>query len=191
MSEFALRRIEEAIAKLTEQQAEICERIAGLERNTRRGADGRELGRAELRSFLDRFRAGEALGEASLGAWIAVSDTACVRGGLRTAQQREGMHARLLEERLRELGGEPGFEIPTAERERAMKTAASTEKTDAQKILDFVQRFQDIDAALKPIYDVADRLDDDPETQFLLRTIAQDERSTLQFFTDACALLNA
>ena len=35
-----------------------------------------------------------------------------------------------------------------------------------------------------------DRLDDDQETQFLLRTIAQDERSTLEFFADACKVLS-
>ncbi|MEE9281561.1 MAG: hypothetical protein V3V67_15420 [Myxococcota bacterium] len=191
MSEFALRRIEEALSKLTAQQTEICERISGLEERLGRPASETRLDRKRLLGFLDQFRAGEALGEASLGAWIAVSDTACVRGGLRTAQQREGMHARLLEERLRELGAEPRHEIPAAEREKTLKNAASTEKTDAQKVLEFAQRFPDIDVALKPIHDIADQLDDDPETQFLLRTIAQDERSTLQFFADACALLNS
>ena len=33
-------------------------------------------------------------------------------------------------------------------------------------------------------------IDDDPETQSLLRTIAQDERSTLEFFQQACKLLS-
>ena len=190
MSELALQRIEGAIARLSEQQTQICERISALEGGVGRLAGQKKFDRQEVLTFLDRFRAGEALGEASLGAWIAVSDTACVRGGLRTAQQREGMHARLLEERLRELGAAPRFEIPVEDREKAMKSSASTEKTDAQKVLEFVQQFPDIDAALKPIHDIADQLDDDPETQFLLRTIAQDERSTLQFFADACALLN-
>ncbi len=190
MSELALQRIENAIARLSEQQTQICERISAVEGGLERLAGQKKLDKQELLTFLDQFRAGEALGEASLGAWIAVSDTACVRGGLRTAQQREGMHARLLEERLRELGAAPRFEIPAEEREKALKSSASTEKTDAEKVLEFVQRFPDIDAALKPIHDIADQLDDDPETQFLLRTIAQDERSTLQFFADACALLN-
>jgi hypothetical protein len=47
----------------------------------------------------------------------------------------------------------------------------------------------DVDKALQPIYDVANRLDHDPETQSLLRTIAQDERSTLEFINEACELL--
>jgi hypothetical protein len=191
MSEFALRRIEEAIGKLSDQQAEIWERITGMEGRLAKLGGEAKLDRHRLLDFLDKFRAGESLGEATLGAWIAVSDTACLRGGLRTAQRREGAHAQLLEERLCELGGEPRHEVPTAEREKQMKDYASTEKTDAQKLLEFAQRFPDIDAALKPIHDIADGLDDDQETQFLLRTIAQDERSTLQFLTDACALLNS
>jgi hypothetical protein len=191
MSEFALRRIEEAIGKLSDQQAQIWERISGMEGRLAKLGSGAELDGQRLLDFLDKFRAGEALGEATLGAWIAVSDTACLRGGLRTAQRREGMHAQLLEERLCELGGEPRHEVPAAEREKMMKDYASTEKTDAQKLFEFVQRFPDIDVALKPIHDIADQLDDDQETQFLLRTIAQDERSTLQFLTDACALLNS
>ncbi len=48
----------------------------------------------------------------------------------------------------------------------------------------------DPEAALKPIDDLADRLDHDQETQSLLRTIARDERSTLEFLTETCALLN-
>ncbi|MEE8313773.1 MAG: hypothetical protein V3R91_05580 [Myxococcota bacterium] len=191
MSEFALQRIKEAIGKLSDQQAEICERLSGLEGSISRLVGEKKLDDRELIAFLDQFRAGEALGEASLGAWIAVSDTACVRGGLRTVQQREGMHARLLAERLRELGAEPRFEIPVEDREKAMKSSASTEKTDAQKLLEYAQRYPDIDAVVKPIEDIADKLDHDPETQYLLRTIVQDERSTLEFLASACALLNS
>ena len=107
MSEFALRRIEEALGKLSDQQAQIWERISGMEGRLAKLGSGAKLDGQRLLDFLDKFRAGEALGEATLGAWIAVSDTACLRGGLRTAQRREGMHAQLLEERLCELGGEP------------------------------------------------------------------------------------
>ncbi len=190
MSDSALRRIEKAIAKLADQQTEICERIAGLEATvaSRGGSDGPS--RQEVLTYLDRFRAGEALGEASLAEWVSVTTTDCLRGGLRTVKEREGMHARLLEQRIGELGGTPRFETPKELRDAAIKQSGSTEKSDAQKIAEFVAAFPDIDAALKPIYDFADKLDGDQETQFLLRTIAQDERSTLEFLTEACALLN-
>jgi hypothetical protein len=146
--------------------------------------------RDEVIAFLDQFRAGEALGEASLGAWVAVCATPCLRGGLRTVTTREGSHARLLAERIKELGGSPSYEIPEAVHDAAMQGAGGTDKSDAEKVKEFVERFPDIDATLAPIHQLADRLDADQETQFLLRTIAQDERSTLEFFRDACALLN-
>jgi DNA-binding ferritin-like protein len=186
-----LKKIEKAVAALAKQQEAICEKLDGLaERVASLPASAQGASVEEVIGFLDQFRANESLGETSLGAWIAVSDTACLKGGLRTVQMREGMHARLLEQRIKELGGSPKAEVPEALHEAAMQRAGSTEATDAQKVQEFVAQFSDIDAALKPIYEFADRLDHDQETQSLLRTIAQDERSTLEFLTDACQLLN-
>ena len=183
-----LKKIEKALAKISSQQDEILERLESLETAA---PQSDALSHDALISFLDQFRAGEALGEASLGAWIEVSDVACVRGGLRTVQQREGMHARLLEARMKELGATPSFEIPQAIYDKTMRDAADCEKSDPEKVAEFVKQFPDVDAAIQPILDFADKLDRDPETQFMLRTIAQDERSTLQFLHDACALLNS
>ena len=190
MSEAALKRIERALGKLTEQQDAICEKLASLEQRVGQTNGGPAASSREVIAFLDQFRAGEALGEASLGAWIEVSDTACVRGALRTIQMREGSHARLLEQRIKELGGSPEAEVPEAIHSQAMEQAASRERSDAQKLQEFLARFPDCDQALKPIYDMADRLDHDPETQSLLRTIAQDERSTLECLGETCRQLN-
>ena len=187
MSKAALDKIEKTLTTLANQQSEICERIAGLERaiGSQSAPDA-----GKLIQFLDQFRAGEALGEASLGAWVEVCDTPCLKGGLRTVQAREGSHARLLEARMKELGGSPCFEIPDAIYEQAMKESASRELSDAEKVMNFVTRFPDCDAALQPIFEMADSQDGDPETQSLLRTIAADERATLEFLHEACALLN-
>ena len=186
-SDKRLSKIEKSLEKLADQQAELCAQVAQLagKLDSRGSAP---LGNDELIGFLDQFRAGEALGEASLGAWIAVSDTECLRGGLRTVQMREGMHARLLEQRIKELGGAPSFEIPEAYYNSVMEGAADADKSDAQKVLDFTQQFPDIDQALAKIYEHADRADE--ETAALLRTIAQDERSTLEFLAEACQQLN-
>jgi len=186
MSDKVLKKIAETLDCLVAQQQQILTRLDRLDAS-RAAAPSRE----EVIAFLDGFRANEALGEASLGAWIAVCSVPCLKGGLRTVQQREGMHARLLEERLKELGGSPRAEVPDDVYESAMRSAADTGKDDARKLLDFTARFPDVDAALAPIARMADRLDDDPETQSLLRTIMQDERSTLEFLCDACAQLNA
>jgi len=182
MSEVTLERIEKGIGELAKQQEAICERLAALEGCVAQAVGG-AASREEVIQLLDAFRAGEA-------AWIDVCTTDCVRGTLRTIQQREGMHARLLEQRLRELGAEPTFEIPAADVEAAMKDLGSTQKSDAQKLLEFATKYPDADVLLKPICDVTDRLDHDQETQWLLRTIIQDERSTLAVVHEACALLN-
>lgn len=189
------KRIEKSLAKLARQQEEIGARLARLEAGlaaagAAAGGAAGAASREETLAFLDQFRAAEALGEASVGAWIAVCGTECLRGGLRTVQMREGSHARLLEERIKELGGSPSFELPEAVQRSTMEGAASAETPDARKVKDFVARFPDPDAAVAPIHALADRLDADPETQSLLRTIAQDERATLEFLYEACALLN-
>lgn len=189
MSDTVLKRIEKGINQLAAQQEAICERLEALEGRVSKAVGG-AAAKEEVIQLLDGFRAGEALGAASIGAWIEVCTTDCVRGALRTIAQREAMHARLLEERLRELGAEPSFEFPAADVELAMKGLGSTEQSDAQKLLEFAQKYPDADTLLQPICDVADRLDHDQETQWLLRSIVQDERSTLALVHEACAILN-
>jgi hypothetical protein len=133
-------------------------------------------------AFLDRFRAGEALGERSLEAWIAVCKDPELRGALRTVQAREGSHARLLGERIKDLGGAPSYEIPEPTYTQMITGSASLEIDDAEKVRSFVARNADPVLALAPIHAMADRLTDDPETRSLLRAIAQDELATLELF---------
>lgn len=195
-TEKFLMRLEETLAQVVRQQEAICAELVGMRERVdvlaERGsaATNGAPTRSELLRFLDRFRAGEALGEATTQAWIEVSDVACVKGGLHVVAQREGMHARLLDGCIRAHGGTPRYELPEAVREAAMQRICDRSRGDAAKVLDFVQQVGETEKALAPIYEMADRLDDDPETQALLRTIAQDERSTLEFFQGACKLLN-
>jgi len=182
VTEDRLRRIETAIDQLAARLEQVAARLGRIEGEPPRRRESPVPARERVISFLDQFRAGEALGELSLGAWIAVCKDPALRGGLRTVQAREGSHARLLAERIKELGGAPRFEIPEATYDQVMAGSASTEKSDAAKVRSFVARFPDPDRALAPIHAVADHLDDDPETQALLRAIAQDERATLALF---------
>jgi hypothetical protein len=175
-----LQRIEAALAKLAEEQAELAERIARLES---RGPGALESSpRERVIAFLDQLRAGEALGELSLGAWIAVCKDSALRGTLRTVQAREESHARLLGERIKELGGAPRYEVPEPTYTQLMTGSASLEIDDAEKVRAFVARNSDPAHALASLHAMADRLDDDPETQSLLRAIAQDELATLELF---------
>lgn len=79
-------------AKLAEEQSELAKRIARLESRASRAPD--RSPRERVISFLDQFRAGEALSELSLGAWIAVCKDSELRGALRTVQAREASDAR-------------------------------------------------------------------------------------------------
>ncbi len=181
MAEPNLRRIETAIAKLAAAQSILAERLARLE--------GREIAhplpaspRDRVILFLDQFRAGEALSELSLGAWISVCKDSELRGVLRAVQTREGSHARLLAERIKELGGASHYEISEETYSQVMNGSASLEISDAEKVRAFVQRNSDPVLALASIHAVADGLDDDPETQSMLRAIGQDELATLELF---------
>ncbi len=62
--------------------------------------------------------------------------------------------------------------------------------TDVEKIGKLVEMLGEGDSILKPLCDFTDRLSGDQETQFLMTTILQDERSTIQFLRDACELLS-
>jgi len=180
----SLKKIIETLDRLERGQQAICERLGEL--------DGRSAnGSAKAIAFLDQFRAGESLGAASLGAWIHVCDDDALRGSLRVIEMRESFHARLLEDRIKALGGSATAEIPEAQFEAVMKSTGGREMSDAQKLQGFMAQFPDCDAALAPIFEQADALDDDPETQALLRTIAQDERSTLECLVAHCERLSA
>ncbi len=183
-----LKKIEKALSKILEAQESLSARVRALEAPGETPEEPTED--ESVMAFLDQFRAGEALGEAFFGAWIAVCEDDGLRGGLRTIQQREGMHARLLEERLKALGCTPEAEIPVATFDAAMAQASSTEKDDAEKLLAFTSQFPDADAALAPIAETIEKLRADHETRGLLETICQDERATLEWLGARCAERN-
>lgn len=194
-TEKFLLQLEQTLSQVLRQQEAICAELVGMRERVDSLAERKTEAtgapsRGELLRFLDRFRAGEALGAASTKAWLEVSDVACVKGGLHVVAEREAMHARLLEACIRAHGGTPRYELPAQVCDTAMKRVSDPSRGDAEKVLEFVQSVGETEKALAPIYEMADRLDGDPETQALLRTIAQDERATLEFFQQACKLLN-
>lgn len=148
------------------------------------------LGDAEVRALvevLDGYRAAEESGAATLGTWAEQSTDQALVGGLRTAAAREAKHALLLEQRVRELGGEPEASIPEWLAEfNARLTSEQT--TDLERLEMIVARFPDIEASVAPLSEVIGVLaDEDPLTAELLRTICVDEVSTLEWAHDAYA----
>jgi hypothetical protein len=141
--------------------------------------------------LLDEFRCGENFASEYLNRWIAVSDQECVRGGLRTVQQRETFHAQLLEARLRELGGVPQCTVPVERREKELQFYASAEKKDLEKLQSIAARIKDPAQVLKPITDVIDQIQDDQQSKELLRTLIDDEMSSVKWLLQACQTLSA
>lgn len=146
--------------------------------------------REMLMHFLDEYRCAENFAAEYLNRWIEASDQECVKGGLRAVQQRETYHAKLLEERLRELGGVPQCTVSAQQREKELALYASREKTDAEKLQYVSTQIQDLPKALKFITDVIDQIQEDQQSKELLRSLVQDEMSSGQWLLEANQLLN-
>lgn len=146
--------------------------------------------REMIMQLLDEFRCRENFAAEFFGRWVEVSDQECARGGLRVVQQREAYHARVLEDRLRELGGIPQCTISAERREHDLALYASAEKTDAEKLFALTSRITDPAQTLQYITSVVDQIQEDQQSKELLRSLVQDELSSITWLKEACALLN-
>jgi len=170
-----------------EQMKEINNGHHGYTYNGQSHATEREM----IMHLLDEFRCGENFASEYLNRWIEVSDQECVKGGLRAVQQRETYHAQILEARLRELGGVPQCTVPQERRDKELPFYASPEKKDAQKLLSIAERIGgDPAVVLKPITDVIAQIQEDQQSKELLRSLVDDEMSSVKWLMEACKTLN-
>ena len=178
----ALSRIEAAIAGLCEEVGAIRTRLDNLD-----GGKG-PMATPEIIEVLDGYRVAEATAAAGFGAWIATSDTECLRGGLRMVQLREAAHAKLFEERIKELGGSPKAEASEELEAFLIGMLGDPDKSDAEKLQAFAAQAGD-PKVIEQLEGFAARMGGDEETQFLLRAVIQDERASVEFLHQACELL--
>ncbi len=141
-------------------------------------------------ALLDEYRCAENFASEYLGSWNEVSNEQCVKGGLRVIQRREAYHAKLLEDRLRELGGAPQCTVPTEQRSKEMAVYTSKDKSDAQKLQYVADQITDLPKALSFITDVIDQIQEDQQSKELLRSLVQDEMSSAQWLLEAHQLMN-
>jgi bacterioferritin (cytochrome b1) len=171
-----------------EQMKELNDGHRGYTYNGQSHATEREM----IMHLLDEFRCGENFASEYLNRWIEVSDQECVKGGLRAVQQRETYHAQILEARLRELGGVPQCTVPQERRDKELPFYASSEKKDAQKLLSIAERIGgDPAVVLKPITDVIAQIQEDQQSKELLRSLVDDEMSSVKWLMEACKTLNS
>jgi len=146
--------------------------------------------REKIMHLLDEYRCSEGFVSEYLARWIEVSDQEYIKGGLRTVQQREAAHARLLEARLRELGGAPQCTVPAERREKEVPFFASAEKKDVEKLQSLATLFADPAEFLQPITDLIAEIQEDQQSKGLLRTIIDDERASIGWLLEAHQMLS-
>ena len=147
--------------------------------------------RDKIAHLLDTYRCSEGFVSEYLADWMSVSSHDSVKGGLRTIQEREAAHSRLLEARLRELGGSPQATIPDKQRQQSLALFASAERTDLDKLRALADLFADPDDFLQPITDLIEEIQEDQLSKELLRTIIDDERMSIQWLVGAYQTLSA
>ncbi len=129
--------------------------------------------------LLDNYSTTEGFVAQYLPKWIEVSSNESVKGGLRTVQAREAAHARLMKARLLELGEKSTARIPEVRREKEIPFFSSPDHSDQEKLKVLVDLFGDAEEFLKPVTEVINKIQNDPRTKELLRTILDDERQSV------------
>jgi len=140
-------------------------------------------------AMLDRFRAGEANGMAAFSGWNKSVSTDCIRSGIRMICEREGYHARIFEQRLKDLGADCKAEVNEASK-KITATLSDTAKSDNEKLMYLFGLAPDPEAFFKPVLEFVDRIQEDQETKELFKLYVQDEISSAKWLNYACEALN-
>ena len=172
--------------------------MADIDRGVGNGDGGRSfeaLGqtygseREAVVSLLDRFRAGEAGGQAAFSGWEKHVSTDCIRSGIRMITEREGYHARIFERRLVDLGAECKAGATDFGRKITEKLS-NPKMSDNDKLLYITSLAPDPEAFWKPVLEVVERIKDDQESKELFKLYIQDELSSGKWLMYACEALN-
>src|SRR5262245_5082817 len=114
--------------------------------------------RERIMHLLDTYRSTEGFVADYLPRWREVSMHEGLKGGLLTIQQREASHARVLEMRLRDLGGEPHAAVPPERQEKEIPFFGSPEKSDVEKLRVLDELFGEPEEFLKPLTELISQI---------------------------------
>jgi hypothetical protein len=177
-------------------EATFEQELANLEREVGNGdggfeAMGKTYGseREAVVALLDRFRAGEAGGQAAFSGWEKQVSTDCIRSGIRMITEREGYHSRIFERRLKDLGAECKAGLTDFGRQVTEKLS-DPKTSDNDKLLYITSLAPDPEAFWKPVSEIVDRIKDDQESKELFKLYIQDELSSGKWLMYACEALN-
>jgi hypothetical protein len=122
--------------------------------------------------------------------WAAVCRTTGLRTGLLMIAERNAYHARVLERRVRELGGEL-HGAPTEQGSKLVELLANREIGELDKLLALISFIRDPQEAVAPIVQFASLLKADLETRQALRLLAEDDLSSATWLHEICSILSA
>jgi rubrerythrin len=145
--------------------------------------------RAAVIAFIDNLRANEFCAGLAFPKWAAVCKTDCIRSGLSMIAERESYHARVFEQRLKELGAEKRA-VEAEEVSKFHDYFGDPNISDGDKLLRLTALFPNPKEAVSFIGEFAEKLRDDQQTKEMLKLFQQDELSTTNWLMESCSALN-
>jgi hypothetical protein len=183
MSEAAF---EEEMTRLEQGEGEQTQAQPGFEAFGRVYRSERDA----VINFLDELHATQMETAVGFAKWAAVCRTTGLRTGLLMIAERDAYHARVLERRVRELGGEL-HGSPTDQGSKLVELLANREISELEKLLALISFIRDPQEAVAPILQFAALLRSDLETKQALRLLAEDELSSATWLHEICAVLSS
>jgi len=183
MSEAAF---EEEMTRLEQGNGEQTQAQPGFEALGRVYRSEREA----VVTFLDELHATQMETAIGFAKWAAVCRTTGLRTGLLMIAERDAYHARVLERRVRELGGEL-HGSPTEQGSKLVELLANRDISELEKLLALISFIRDPQEAVAPILQFASLLRADLETRQALRLLAEDELSSATWLHEICAVLSS
>jgi hypothetical protein len=181
-------------AAFEEEMARLEAESAGVEDSESRGFEAfgqtYRSEREALLGFFDKLHATQIDAALAFAKWAAVCRTPGLRTGLILIAERDSSHARVLERRAREIGGQL-HSVTTEHGSKLVEVLANPEISDLDKLMGVVNFIPEPREAAAPILTFASLLKSDIESRQALRLIAEDELSTAAWLHDTCAALTS
>jgi hypothetical protein len=175
---------------MTELEHESGEQQPAEPRGFEVGGRAYRSEREAVLSFLDELHATQMDSAIGFAKWSAVCRTSGLRTGLVIAAEREAYHARVIQRRMHELGGELRS-TASAHGGQLVELLANASISDLEKLTALTSLIQDPQQAVGPLLQFAQALTRDIETKQALRLIAEDELSSANWLHEICAALTA
>jgi hypothetical protein len=197
--DFVIRQLLRAYRSGILSEAAFEEELARLEHGAEPGeptgpgfeAFGRMYSseRSAVISFLDELHATQMDSAVGFAKWASVCRTKGLRTGLMIVAERKAYHARVIERRVHELGGE--LRATTSEEAaKLVEILANGEIPEVEKLSALTSLIQEPKQAIAPLLTFAAALNSDIETKQALRLLAEDELSSATWLHDIYAVIS-